>query len=74
MRCSIAIIFQKVAAASDPGAVSFSFLRSDVDGVARVGDAFVGWNCFFMDPFQDIEALNVVRGESLEQSSHFVFA
>ena len=74
MCCCIAIIVQKVAAASDAGAVGFSLLRSDVNGVARVGDAFVGWNCFFVDLFQHIEALNVVRGESLEQTSHFVFA
>ena len=71
---SIAIIVQKVAAASDAGAVGFSLLRSDVNGVARVGDAFVGRNRFFVDPFQYIEARNVVRGESLEQTSHFVFA
>lgn len=72
-RC-IAIIVQQVAAASDAGAVGFSFLRPYVDGVARVGDAFVGGNGVFLDPFQHIDALNVVRGESLEQSAHFVFA
>ena len=73
MCCCIAIIIQKVAAASDAGAVGFSLLRLDVDGVARVGDAFVGQNSVFLVPFEYIEAFNVVMGKSLEQSAHFVF-
>ena len=66
----IAEVVQEITAGGDVGSIDFIFLRSLVDGVAWVGNLFVGRDITFVDPVKDIHSGNITI--SLEKSSEFV--
>ena len=65
-------VVKDVAARSDSGSPRFILFWSVIDGVTRVGDFLSGWYFVSMDPFENVDALDIAV--ALKKSCEFVDA